>query len=471
MKAKKVLAMLMASVMIMGTSVTTFAAPDADPTTSNITVNGLAAEEDDTTVNLYPVVTWNEEESKWDVAAWAEDYIDTSANPYTIKKDMADELVAAVQGDPIFQTLRANTTQVQFENVPVGAYVITASGNSASYAPMVVETYKGDATYMEAEDQTVTAKTSGYELTKQQIVEAEGNKFVGRGEDVKFEVVTTFPSFEDPDLPDNSFKFIDIPSGLDITGVEKVTIGGSNITDQLTDSEKIEEVNEITGETTQYTIDLTKFVGETNANAGKTVTVIYTAKVVSDDGYSNTANTSRNDTSLGEDEEKGYTGDITITKKNDSQEVLNGAEFEVYHGTKSEVEAEGSKLTALSFVKISDGVYKLALPEEEGATTTVVATNGTVQVKGLEEGNYWFKETKAPEGYSINADGAPVEITKGEADVTSKNISKKADVTDTKLSELPSTGGIGTTIFTIGGCAIMVTAAGLYFATRKKTEK
>ena len=37
--------------------------------------------------------------------------------------------------------------------------------------------------------------------------------------------------------------------------------------------------------------------------------------------------------------------------------------------------------------------------------------------------------------------------------------------------QLPSTGGIGTTIFTIGGCAIMIIAAGLFFATRRKTEK
>ena len=114
----------------------------------------------------------------------------------------------------------------------------------------------------------------------------------------------------------------------------------------------------------------------------------------------------------------------------------------------------------------SEGVYKLALNGEEGATATVVATNGTVQVKGLEEGNYWFKEVKAPEGYSINEAGVPVTIV---ADDT-KDVSMVGSLTDSKLSSLPSTGGIGTTIFTIGGIVIMVAAAGLYFANRRKNN-
>ena len=44
-------------------------------------------------------------------------------------------------------------------------------------------------------------------------------------------------------------------------------------------------------------------------------------------------------------------------------------------------------------------------------------------------------------------------------------------IPNTKLSTLPGTGGIGTTIFTIGGCAIMIAAAALYFVSRKKTEE
>ena len=44
-------------------------------------------------------------------------------------------------------------------------------------------------------------------------------------------------------------------------------------------------------------------------------------------------------------------------------------------------------------------------------------------------------------------------------------------ITNITMTSLPSTGGIGTTIFTIGGCAIMILAAALYFATRRKTVR
>ena len=52
-----------------------------------------------------------------------------------------------------------------------------------------------------------------------------------------------------------------------------------------------------------------------------------------------------------------------------------------------------------------------------------------------------------------------------------KGIVSYGDIANTKLIALPSTGGIGTTIFTIGGCAIMIIAAALFFATRRKAEK
>lgn len=143
------------------------------------------------------------------------------------------------------------------------------------------------------------------------------------------------------------------------------------------------------------------------------------------------------------------------------------------------------------------------------AYTAVSDENGYLSFTGLDAGTYTLQETKAPEGYSLNDTKIPVEITATYNEdgtlnsytikVNNENTStytatydanEKGKVTDinctpghgdgpsdtheiknTKLSSLPSTGGIGTTIFTIGGCLIMVVAAGLFFASRRKAAK
>ena len=325
---------------------------------------------------------------------------------------------------------------------------------------------------MEAEDVTVYAKTSGYELTKEQKIEAEGNKFIARGEQVTFTITTTFPTF-DWDKQDNEYKIVDTPTGLQIDKVNSIRIGGTELND--TDYDAAYD----TSNPVNYVIDLSSQIKE--ANAGKRVVIEYEATVTSDEGYSNTANAWKDDVSFGDDEEKGYTGSITIIKYNaDKSEKLKGAEFKVYHATKDEV-AAGDVVEALWFVKVSDGVYKKALNSTEGQGTDTAATqtvvtgqNGTIKITGLDEGDYWFEETKAPDGYSINTDGITAKIDLSEWDEQS-NISIGEDeslyLTDTKLASLPSTGGIGTTIFTIGGCAIMIAAAALYFVNRRKSEE
>ena len=64
-----------------------------------------------------------------------------------------------------------------------------------------------------------------------------------------------------------------------------------------------------------------------------------------------------------------------------------------------------------------------------------------------------------------------VKLTDGTNAEVELNDNNPYVIKNTKINSLPSTGGIGTTIFTIGGCAIMVAAAGLFFASRRKANK
>ena len=453
---RKIFAVLLTLAMVLAMSMTAFAAEVTEPVTSyssKITVTGLSSQEEET-VSLYAAITLNVDKNEWIVADWAKKYIKLSENgkKYEITDAAALAKAVSAQVPPFQQKHVVGETQVEFPDVPVGAYVVTASGVKITYSPMVAETYKDSETYMQAKDVTLVAKSTGYDVKK----EAQDG-FVKRGEEVTFKITTTFPSFETADSKDNNFKIIDTPTGLDIKEITSVEIGNAPLT-------AVEDYTTSKATNGEYTIEFTqKTIGTTNANAGKTVVVQYKAIVTSEEGYTNTANTFRKDVNMGNTEVKGYTGTIKLTKyAENGTTVLKGAEFKLYKGSKTDVKEKN--IEALKFVKISDDVYKLALDTDEDKTSTLVSKNGVLTVKGLDEGEYWFEETKAPEGYSINTNGATATITENKT----QNVTVNASLTDSKLSALPSTGGIGTTIFTIAGCLIMVTAAGLFFASRKK---
>lgn len=165
-------------------------------------------------------------------------------------------------------------------------------------------------------------------------------------------------------------------------------------------------------------------------------------------------------------EVNGFMGNVTLKKVDTNKKPLNGAEFQLLKVTSAGKEGAEATKTPINVVKVTDGEYKVALDEEDGATTTlVVATNGTLKVTGLADGNYEFKETKAPTGYKVNSDNKAFTITANEAAEVTVDA---GEFVNTKLSSLPSTGGMGTYLFTIIGVVVMAGAAGAFFISRRK---
>ena len=355
-------------------------------------------------------------------------------------------------------SLAEAVTSVVFHDLPVGAYLIVAAGDKTTYTTLVAETYDGDETYMTAEDVTVVAKASGYFLDK-----VVNDEFVYTGQVLNFTVNTTFPNF-DTISEDSTFIVTDTPTNLNIdVETVKAYIAGVKLTGGYTASVGTDGV---------LTVNFSQLINN-NANAGKSVTIEYQAMVTGttkeEEAFKNIVVSTRNDKILGTDSTKGYTGDIEVTKTDDTEErnELSGAAYELYEVTASENSETESGKILVSFVKLGKGEYRRATGEDSDVVTTLETEDlATLKVTGLDEGTYWFKEVKAPAGYSINEDGVTVEV---EANTT-EHVSETATLMDTKLIELPSTGGVGTTIFTVGGCAVMIGAAFLFFVNRRKEE-
>lgn len=342
-----------------------------------------------------------------------------------------------------------------------GVYAIKAAESGYTYKTAAAYVGFGEVngTYPALMDTTVTAKKSSTEVDKST---TDVDHVAAIGDIVTYTIETYVPYIDAQNTTNRTFKIIDKITGADyyLTGEGSESSVVMGVGDSTTNVGTIS----VDSDGKSFTVDLSSLVSDvTNPNAGQKITITYTAKVNATT-VENTASSHVANEEVDGSKVNLYSGKITLTKFGEDQVKLANAEFEVY--TK---DAEGNlSENALTFTKdATTGVYKYDPTSKN--TTIITGADGTVAIEGLNVGTYHFKETKAPAGYSINTDGVDVEIKQD--GVANKIIEKAGSLVDTKLNALPSTGGIGTTIFTIGGCAIMIVAAGLFFATRRKTQK
>ena len=151
--------------------------------------------------------------------------------------------------------------------------------------------------------------------------------------------------------------------------------------------------------------------------------------------------------------------DIDITKVIAGTETaLPGAEFVLYKLV------DGVKYYYVYNAADSEHPYKWVswTTDIDQATKVISGPDGKASFYGVEAGTYYVLETAAPKGYNML--DAAIEVTITEDDV---NADYPLNVENSTGSELPSTGGIGTTIFYVIGGLLMVGAAVLLIVRKK----
>lgn len=201
--------------------------------------------------------------------------------------------------------------------------------------------------------------------------------------------------------------------------------------------------------------------------AGTQIKVTYSAKVNTNAVIRGDGNPNETWLKYGVDSESvhkkttTYTYDFQLVKTDSSDKVLTGAEFKLY-----DAKIDGNEI---KLVKDGDA-YRPAVTDAEKATDVKIEA-GNVVIKGLDGGKYYLEETKSPDGYNKITERQEITVEKAKplnATVTDGTWKEGGvQVINYTGAELPSTGGIGTTIFYIAG-SILLIGAGVLLIARKR---
>ena len=181
---------------------------------------------------------------------------------------------------------------------------------------------------------------------------------------------------------------------------------------------------------------------------------------VNDQKKNNTAEFKYNDVTVPETKKKEvYSGKITIDKIDaTSKTPLEGAKFVV-------IDKADKNTTGVKYLKYDgkanegNGAYSWENSLDK-ATVYTTNRNGKVEISGLAAGKYYLLETEAPQGYNVLTAPYEVTLTKGkDAAGVVDHLLATPQVANVQGTLLPSTGGMGTTVFAIVGLLVMAGAA------------
>ena len=525
------MAVLMAMTMILSMSMTAFA---AEAPKGTLTVNNTVAGK---TLDLYQIFTATKSgdnvaytlNSAYDgffktkvksgsslsgeaLSEAAYDYVKTQVgtdgrNGAAFAKDIMGWILgntATVGTTHTTATTTDSTTVIN--NLDYGYYVVYPLAATDISAAPGEQDYTSVASLVSVTGNTLVNMKSNYPT----VVKKVNNK---NADDVNIgDTVTYTLTSKVPDMTGYTsyvFNFKDtLSAGLTFKKITSVKVGDTTIT-KVDAGQEANNTYTLTQDGQNITITMNNFLDSNKDNTGKEIKVTYTATLNKDavtgfDANKNSA-TVEYSNKPGTDN-KGeskpsivdvHTFNFTIFKyylKDATKTGLANAEFELYKTNEAGDAADTN--AKINIVKVKDGEYRQATPEEAAAggfksDVIVSGTDGKVLVKGLDAGTYYLRETKAPEGYNKLLSDIKVEIkatydengklvsytvdytyngnkTTGTA-ITDKDNSPEVAVENKTGAQLPSTGARTALLLTLAGVVLFtfMAASSIYSKRRE----
>ena len=502
-KFKKIIALLIAMVMVLGMSMSVFAdgATATDPASATPTTYAITVDTSDDAVThtykVYQIFTGTPSDGKLTAIKYGSSYAGKTAGADVPKA----ELDAIGTTSDSVRTWIANTFGNGAANV--GTEVATLNNTTTSYNAVPGYYLVLDTAYT-ATDATADAYSAfmiqvvdkATEFTpkkevpsvdkevKDEADDAEAGSADGWGETADHEIGETFQFKLTATIPaDANLKayktyavtFNDTMSaGVTFEKINTVKVNGTAIdASAYTSTEGVQLGDAAVTIEVEYDAHLNTAAAVNTASGTttnkNTVTLTYSNNPDAT-GNGNTDTTPPDDVWV-------FTYGNNGTKEDANGNKLAGAGFELYAGSTTGTDKPSG--TAISLYKVGNDYYKYDSTKTdypaggEVVTEMVTTTDGVFNIKGLDVGTYTLYEKTVPTGYVQSTNtvfkiGATHAETSGAGNVTlTEDSSTSETIVNLSGATLPSTGGIGTTIFYILG-AILVLGAGIVLVTRRR---
>lgn len=485
---KKIVSILLALAMVFAMAIPTFAASGTAGDNGKITIKDAVEGQTYTIYRLFDLESYNTDANAYSYkanAAWATwlktqtDYVSFDANGYVSWIEGADAKAFAKAAQKhaddakisSVDSKKAEGIKVEFGNLTLGYYLVDSSLGALCY----LDTTKPEVTIHEKNG---TSPTPDKQVKEDSTGEYGKTNTAQIGDTVEYKTtIHAKPGAQNYVLHDTMSPGLTFNKGSIKVYVGEIADG--NLLDESNYTVRYELGHNVVGKPLGgYTCDFevafhNDYLDSITENTD--IIVYYTAILNENAVVSTSANINKTYLSYGDnnatewDETKTYTFKFDIVKIDSANKILTGAEFELYSA-----KTGGEKI---ALVKESDGLYRVATAADkvEGFSSAVIEA-GKVTVKGLDSDTYWLEETQAPDGYNKLAERVEVKIDNANLDATISEDGTTWNAGGVRVvnytgTELPSTGGIGTTIFYALGFILVVGAAVTLIVRRRMREE